>query len=112
MTIFSARVAQHFLVKQTARQFRQEIEKAGVDNLKILADAGKSIVGTYLNGCSPTEKAKYKKDLGALLRMGITPAMLLSEVASQMPQLALMMEGKESYKQAEIRKLEAFIRGE
>jgi len=50
MTIFSARVAQHFLTIKAARQIRQEIEKAGLDNLKILADAGKSIVGTYLNG--------------------------------------------------------------
>ncbi|GAI59452.1 unnamed protein product, partial [marine sediment metagenome] len=87
-------------------------EKAGLDNLKILAEAGKSIVGTYLNGCSPQEKATYQRDLGALLQMGVTADMLLEEVAKQMPQLAPMMEGKEGYKQSEIKELEAFARGD
>ncbi|GAI90426.1 unnamed protein product, partial [marine sediment metagenome] len=80
MTSFMQRSAKHFLVIKAARQFRQEIEKAGLDNLKILAEAGKSIVATYLNGCSPTEKAKYKRDLNALLQMGVTPDMILEEV--------------------------------
>jgi len=112
MTSFTARAAQHFLVIKAAKEFKKEIEKAGLDTLKILADAGQSIVTCYLNGCSPQEKATYKRDLGALLQMGITPEMLLSELAKQMPQLAPMIEGKEGYKQTEISKLEAFIRGE
>ncbi|GAI68515.1 unnamed protein product, partial [marine sediment metagenome] len=51
------RSAKHYVLIKAARQIRQEIEKAGLENLKILADAGKSIVGTYLQGCSPQEKA-------------------------------------------------------
>ncbi len=112
MSDFMARSARNFMVIKAARQIRQEIEKAGLDNLKILADAGHSIVGTYLNGCSPQEKATYRRDLGALLQMGVTADMLLSEVAGQIPQLAPILEGKESYKQAEIKKLEAFVRGD
>jgi len=112
MTSFKARAAQHFLVIKAAKELKKEIEKAGLDNLKILADKGISIIATYLNGCSPSEKATYKRDLGALLQMGVTPEMLLSELARQMPQLAPMMEGKAAYKQAEVKKLEAFIRGE
>ena len=112
MTSFTARAAQHFLVIKAAREFKKEIEQAGLDNLKILADAGHSIVGTYLQGCSPQEKASHRRDLNALLQMGITADMILTEVGRQMPEVAPMMEGKESYKQSEIKKLESFIRGE
>ncbi|MBA7696336.1 hypothetical protein ES703_104983 [subsurface metagenome] len=109
---FMQRSAKHFLVIKAARQIRQEIEKAGLDNLKILAEAGKSIVGTYLQGCSPQQKATYRRDLNALLQMGVTPEMLLAEVARQLPQLAPIMEGKEAYKASEVKELESFIRGE
>lgn len=112
MTSFMARSARNLMTIKAAREIGKELEKAGLDNLKILADAGRSIVGTYLDGCSAQEKATYKRDLGALLQMGVTPEMLLSELARQKPQLAPMMEGKESYKQSEIEKLESFIRGE
>ena len=112
MTSFMARSARNFLLIKAARQIRQEIEKAGIDNLKTLADAGISIIGTYLNGCSPQEKATYKRDLNALFQMGVTPDMLLQEVARQMPEIAPHIEGKEAYKQSEIQNLEAFVRGE
>lgn len=107
---FKSRVAHHFLVIKAARQFRQEIEKAGLDNLKILADAGRSIVGTYLNGCSPQERAKIKGDLNTLLQLGINAEMILSELIRQMPELAPIMEAKEGYKKSEIEKLEQFLR--
>ena len=107
---FSSRVATHFLVIKAARQFRQEIEKAGLDNLKILADAGRSIVGTYLNGCSPQEKARIRRDLNTSLQMGITPDMILTELVRQMPDLAPIMEGKEGYKTSELQNLERFLK--
>ena len=110
MTSFTQRTAKHFVVIKAARQIKQEIEKAGLDNLKILAEAGRSIVGTYLNGCSPKEKAVYKRDLNALLQMGITPDMLLGEVVRQMPDLAPTMEGKDDYKKSEIENLERFLK--
>ncbi|MBA7699883.1 hypothetical protein ES703_108588 [subsurface metagenome] len=111
MSSFMQRSAKHFLLIKAARQIRQEIEKAGLDNLKILAEAGISIIETYLNGCSASEKATYRRDLNALLRLGVTADMLLTELARQLPELAPMVEDKESYKQTEISKLEAFIRG-
>ncbi|GAH74223.1 unnamed protein product, partial [marine sediment metagenome] len=67
---FMQRSARHFLVIKAAKEFKKEIEKAGLDNLKILAEKGISIVGTYLNGCSPQEKATYRRDLNALFQMG------------------------------------------
>jgi len=104
------RSARHFLTIKASRQIKQEMEKAGLDNLKKLAEAGISIVGTYLNGCSPQEKATYKRDLGALLQMGVTPDMILTELARQMPEVGHIMEGKEGYKKSEIEKLEQFVR--
>lgn len=109
---FMQRSAKHFLTIKAAREFRKEIEKAGLDNLKILADADVSIVGTYLNGCPPDEKARIRRDLGALLQMGVTPDMILEEVARQMPELAPIMEGKEDYKKSEIEELTLFLKRE
>ncbi len=110
MTSFMKRSAKHFLTIKAAREIRQEIEKAGLDNLKILAEAGKSIVGTYLNGCNAQEKATYKRDLGTLLKMGVTPDMLLEEIARQMPELAPIIESKQDYKKNEVEKLELFLK--
>ena len=110
MTDFMKRSAKHFLTIKAARQIRQEIEKAGLDNLKILADAGTSVVGTYLNGCSPQEKATYRRDLNVLLQMGVTPDMLLTEIARQMPEIAPIMEGRDDYKKMEIRNLEQILK--
>ncbi len=107
---FMQRSAKHFVVIRAARQIKQEIEKAGLDNLKILAEAGKSIVGTYLNGCSAQEKATYRRDLNTLLQMGVTPDMLLEEVIRQMHEIAPIIESKQDYKRSEIESLERFLR--
>ena len=108
MTVMQ-RSIKHWLVIKAARQLRQEIEKAGLDDLKTLAEAGRSIVGTYLQECSPQEKAQHRRDLNTLLQVGVTPDMLLDEIARQMPQLAPIMEGKEAYKQSETEQLKRFL---
>lgn len=110
MTSFMQSSAKHFLTIKAAREIGQEIEKAGLDNLKTLADNGVSIVGTYLKGCSPSEKARHKRDLGALLQMGITPDMLLDEVVKLMPKIAPLIEGREGYKLSEVRNLYSFLK--
>ncbi len=107
---FTAEVAREFVVRRGARILRQEIEKAGLDNLKILANNGVSIIATYLNGCPPQEKAVHKRDLIAAQQLGITPDMILSELIGQMPELAPIMEGREGYKKSELENLEAFLK--
>ncbi len=107
---FTSEVAREFVVRRGARILRQEIEKAGLDNLKILANNGASIIGTYLNGCPPQEKAAHKRDLIAARQMGITPDMVLSELIRQMPELAPIMEGREGYKRSELENLELFLK--
>lgn len=110
MTTFMERSVRHFLAIKAAKEFKKEIEQAGLDNLLILADAGQSIIGTYLNGCSAQEKARHRRDLNALLQMGVTADMLLDEIAGQMPELALIMEGRDEYKKTEIEKLTSFVK--
>ena len=110
MSSFMARSARHFLVIKAARLFRQELEKAGLDNLKILAEAGISIVGTYLDGCSPQEKGQIKHELGALLQIGVTSDMVFEELTGQMPELAPIIAEKEGYKKAEVEKLLSFLK--
>ena len=107
---FLQRSARNFMVIKAAKGFKGEIEKAGLDNLKILTEAGKSIVGTYLLGCSPQEKAAYRQSLNALLQMGITVDMLLTEIARQMPKLAPIIESNQDYKKRELQKLELFLK--
>ena len=107
---FTERAARNFLAIKAAREIGKEIEKAGLDNLKVLAAADISIVGTYLNACSPEEKATYRRDLNLLAQMGVTADMILTEVARQIPELAPIMEGKEAYKKNEIQKLEQFLK--
>ncbi|MBA7683124.1 hypothetical protein ES703_91482 [subsurface metagenome] len=107
---FMARTAKHLLAIRAARLFRQELEKAGLENLKTLAEGGISIVGTYLAGCSPQEKGQIKRDLGTLLQMGVTPDMVFEELVKQMPELAPIIAGKKGYKKTEVEKLLSFLK--
>jgi len=105
--------ARKFLVIKAARAVKNEIEKAGMENLKLLAEGDISIVGTYLNGCSPQQKAKLRRDLrGALAagdRMGITANMVLDELIRQLPELGPIIAGKPAYKQGELQRLVKFL---
>jgi len=107
---FVERSVRYFIIIKAAREIGKEIEKAGLDNLKILAEAGTSIVGTYLNGCSASEKTRIRRDFNALLEMGVTADIIILEMTRQMPELAPIMEGKEGYKQGEIEKLTSFVK--
>lgn len=107
---FMQRSARHFMTIKAVREIKGEIEKAGLENLKTLADAGISIIGTYLNGCAPEEKARIRRDFNALLQLGVTPEMVLSELVRQMTELAPIIEGRQDYKKSEIQKLGAFLK--
>ncbi|MBA7700477.1 hypothetical protein ES703_109191 [subsurface metagenome] len=110
---FLNRSAKHFLAIKAAREIREKIEQAGFDNLKALADAGKSIIGIYLKGCSPEEKKKIRQDGNALAKLGVTPEMVLEELAGQNEEFAVIMdEGRKDYKKNELKNLEAFLKEE
>jgi hypothetical protein len=110
---FLNRSAKHFLAIKAAREIREKIEQAGMDNLKAIADAGKSIIGIYLKGCSPEEKKKIRQDANALAKLGVTPEMVLEELAGQNEELAIIMEeGRKGYKKSELKNLEQFLKEE
>lgn len=110
MTMLNSRIARKLLLVKAARELKKEIERAGIDNLKTLADAGKSIITIYLNGCSDQEKARIRRELNALQHLGVTPDMLLSEVVRQMPGLAPIMASKQDYQKTEVQKLDEFLK--
>jgi len=110
MTTFKARAARHFFILKAAKELKKEIEKAGLDNLKIVADAGYSILYTHLNGCSPQEKARIRRDFNTLQQLGGTPEMVLTELTRQMPEIASIMDGREGYKESEIQNVKAFMK--
>ena len=111
MTSFTARTARHFMTIKAAKMIKKEIEKAGLDDLKILAENGVSIIATYLQGCSPKKQAELRRDFNGLLAMGVTPEMVLDEVAGQMPELAPIMKDKEGYRKTELDKVSQFLKG-
>ena len=111
MTSFTQRTARHFLAIRAAKEIKKEIEKAGLDNLKVLAGRGVSIVGTYLQGCSPEEKVEHRRNFNFLIARGITPEMVLDEVARQMPEISPIIAGKEGYRKAELQKISQFLKG-
>ena len=108
---FTQRAARHLLTIKAARVIKKDIEKAGMDNLKVLAEKGVSIVGTYLQALSPKEKEEYRRNFNNLLAMGITPEMVLDELSGQMPEISPIMKSKEGYRKAEIQKVSEFLKG-
>jgi hypothetical protein len=98
------------MVIKAAREIKKEIEKAGLDNLKLLCEKGVSIVGTYLNGCTPKEQARLRQQFGNLLNFGVTPEMVLDEIARQIPEIGAIIEKRPDYKKVELQKVKEFLR--
>lgn len=99
-----------FAARKAAREIKKEIEQAGLENLKFLAEKNISIVGTYLRGCSKGKKADIKRQLTALLSMGVTIDMVLDQLGQLMPELAPLMVGREAYKKGELQEIDRFLK--
>jgi len=108
---FTQRAARHLLTIKAAKEIKKEIEQAGIDNLKILTERGVSIVGTYLQGCSPKKQEEYRRNFNGLLAMGVTPEMVLDAVTGQIPELAPIMEKRLDYRKTELQKIAEFLKG-
>ncbi|GAI39778.1 unnamed protein product [marine sediment metagenome] len=67
MTTFSQKVERKILVKTAAKEIKKEIEQAGLDKLKELADLNISIIETYLRSRSPQQKARYRRNSNSFL---------------------------------------------
>ena len=99
-----------FTARKAAREIKKEIEQAGRENLKFLAERNISIVGTYLRGCSREKKAEVKRRLTGLLSMGITMDMVLEQLGQLMPELAPLIVGRDSYKKSELQEMDNFLK--
>jgi len=97
--------ARHFVIIKAAREIKSEIEKVGLDNLTILAEAGHDIADTYLKGCSAKGIAESKRKFNQLLQMGITVDMIMAELTRQMPEIVPIMQEREGYIKKELGKL-------
>ena len=101
--------ARHFLVIKAAREIKAEMEKIGLDDLKVLAEAGHDIADTYLKGCSAEGIAKSRQKFNYLLQMGVTVEMIIAALTRQMPELVPIMEERQGYIKKELEKLVSLL---
>ena len=102
----------YFILIRAAQDIVNKAKEIGIDRIKTLVDAGRSITEIYLESCSPDKKVQKRREAHTLLEVGITPEELWKEVIRRMPELKPIIEGKDEYIQAEMKKIEAFIKGE
>jgi len=107
---FMARSAQHFMAEKAARQYLEEIMPAGIENLKTLAESGRSIFATYISGCSEEKKRQMREELAALLKFGVTIDMVLEKAVRQQPEIKPIMESMPEYRKTEIERIMAFLK--
>lgn len=104
--------AKYFLLIKAAADIKNKAKQIGMDDIRTLVEAGRSITELYLNDISADKKEQKRREATALLQMGVTPEMLWEEVIRQMPELAPILEGKDDYLTSEFKKIEAFVKGE
>ncbi len=104
--------AKYFLLIKAATDIKNKAKQIGMDDIRTLVEAGRSITEIYLNGCSEEKKVQKRREATALFQMGVTPEMLWEEVIKQMPELGDILKGKDNYIKREMKKIEAFVKGE
>lgn len=107
---FMSRSAQHFMAEKAARSYLAEIMPAGIENLKALAESGRSIFATFMSGCSDEKKKKMREELSTILNYGVNIDMILEKACRQEPEIKPIMESMPAYKQAEIARIMAFLK--
>lgn len=108
---FMSKSAQHFMATKAARGYLAEIMPAGLDTLKTLAEKNISIFDTFIGGCSDEKRKKMRDELATLLNFGITIDMILGKAVMLQPEIKPIMESMPAYKQAEIERINAFLKG-
>lgn len=104
--------ARYFVLIRAATDIVNKAKELGMDNIKTLVDAGRSITEIYLSDCPPEKKVEKRRQANDLFEMGITPEELWQEVIRRLPELGSIIEGKDHYVKAEMGKIEKFVKGE
>lgn len=106
------RTARNFILLRAVTDIKNKANQIGIDNVKTLVKDGRSITEIYLSDCPPDKKVQKVREANALVEMGITPEEIWKELIRQMPELAPIIEGKDDYIKSEMKKIEAFIKGQ
>ncbi len=104
--------ARYFVLIRAVTDIKDRARKIGIDNIKTLVEAGRSITEIYLEDSSPDKKMQKRREANALIEMGITPEEIWEELIRQMPELKPIIEGKDDYIKNEMKKIEAFVKGQ
>ena len=104
--------ARYFVLIRAVTDIKNKARGIGIDNIKTLVEDGRSITDIYFEDCSPDKKAQKRREANALIEMGITPEEIWEELIRQMPELKPIIEGKDEYIKSEMKKIEAFVKGE
>ena len=104
--------ARYFVLIRAVTDIKNRARGIGIDNIKTLVEAGRSITEIYLEDSSPDKKAQKRREANALIEMGITPEEIWEELIRQMPELKPIIEGKDDYIKSEMKKIEAFVKGQ
>ena len=104
--------ARYFVLIRAVTDIKNKAKEIGIDNIKTLVEAGRSITEIYLEDCTADKKAQKRREANALLEMGITPEEIWKELIRQMPELEPIIKGKDDYIKSEIKKIEDFVKGE
>ena len=102
----------YFVLMKAATDIVNKAKQIGIDDIKTLVDAGRSITEIYLESCSPEKKVQKRREAHMLLEVGVTPEELWKEVIRRLPELEPIIEGKDDYIRAEMKKIEEFGKGE
>jgi len=103
--------ARLFVLIRAATDIVNKAKQIGMVKIKTEVDAGRSITEVYLDSCSPDKKVEKRREASTLLEMGITPEELWKEVLRRLPELEAIIKGKDEYIRAEMKKIEAFVKG-
>lgn len=104
--------ARYFVLIRAVSDIKNRAMKIGIDNIKTLVEAGRSITEIYLEDSSPDKKIQKRREASALIEMGITPEEIWEELIRQMPELKPIIEGRDDYIKSEMKKIEAFVKGQ
>lgn len=104
--------ARYFVLIRAVADIKSKTREIGIDNIKTLVEADRSITEIYLEGISVDQKAQKRREANTLLEMGITPEEIWEELIRQMPELKPIIEGRDDYIKSEMEKIEAFVKGQ
>jgi len=104
--------ARYFVLIRAATDIKNKAKEIGINDIRTLVEAGRSITEIYLESISADKKIQKRREAKVLLEMGVTPEELWQEVIRQMPELSPIIKGKDNYIKSEMQKIEAFVKGE